>query len=103
MSKGIVSSVTGGLEAAVGGILVGTGIGAPFGAALIMAGAGSLLTGVGEMLAKQPGQGVATQNPIGPYNYIYGTMKVPGVEIFTETNSITGTGATTSNDKQWHR
>lgn len=103
MSKGIMATVIGGLEIGVGSILVATGVGAAFGAALIIAGAGSVLTGIAEMLEKQPGQGVATMNPVGAYNYIYGTMKVPGVEIFSETNSVTQTGATTSNDKQWHR
>ncbi|HEY2467975.1 MAG TPA: hypothetical protein VGI45_09035 [Terracidiphilus sp.] len=103
MSRGIVSTVIGGLEIAAGAVLVATGVGAPFGAALIIAGAGSVMTGIAQMLEKQPGQGVATTNPVGAYNYIYGTMKVPGVEIFSETNSITGSGGTTSNDKQWHR
>lgn len=102
MSKGIVDTVIGGAEIAAGAVLLATGVGAPFGAALIMAGAGEVMTGIAEMLTKQPGQGVATANPIGPYNYIYGTMKVPGVEIFSETNSKTGS-STTSNDKQWHR
>lgn len=103
MSKGIISTVIGGLEIAAGSALAATGVGAPFGAALIVAGAGEVMTGIAQMLEHQPGQGVATTNPIGPYNYIYGTMKVPGVEIFSETNSITQTGAHTSNDKQWHR
>lgn len=103
MSKGIVATVIGGAEIAAGAVLVATGVGAPFGVALIMAGAGEVMTGIAQMLEKQPGQGVATANPVGPYNYIYGTMKVPGVEIFSETNSITGTGSNTSNDKQWHR
>jgi hypothetical protein len=102
MSKGIVDTVIGGAEIAAGAVLIATGVGAPFGAALIIAGAGEVMTGIAEMLTKQPGQGVATTNPIGPYNYIYGTMKVPGVEIFSETNSQTGS-STTSNDKQWHR
>lgn len=103
MSKGIMATVIGGLEIAAGSVLVATGVGAPFGAALIVAGAGEVVTGIAQMLDKQPGQGVATTNPVGAYNYIYGTMKVPGVEIFSETNSVTQTGATTSNDKQWHR
>jgi len=103
MSKGIISTVIGGAEIAAGAVLMATGVGAPFGAALIIAGAGQVMTGVASILAKQPGQGVATTNPIGAYNYIYGTMKVPGVEIFSETNSITQTGSHTSNDKQWHR
>jgi hypothetical protein len=84
-------------------VLIATGVGAPFGAALIVAGAGQVMTGIAQMLEKQPGQGVATTNPVAAYNYIYGTMKVPGVAIFSETNAITGTGGTTSADKQWHR
>ena len=73
MSKGIVDTVIGGAEIAAGAVLLATGVGAPFGAALIIAGAGEVMTGIAEMLEKQPGQGVATTNPIGPYNYIYGT------------------------------
>jgi len=103
MSRGIISTVIGGLEIAAGAVLAATGVGAPFGAALIIAGAGEVMTGIAEMLEKQPGQGVATTNPVAAYNYIYGTMKVPGVEIFSETNAITGSGGSTSNDKQWHR
>ncbi len=103
MSRGIMDTIIGGMEAAAGGILIATGIGAPIGAALIVAGAGEIMTGIAQMLEKQPGQGIATTNSVYPWNYIYGTMKVPGAEIFSETNSITQTGATTSNDKQWHR
>lgn len=103
MSKGIVSTVIGGVEIAAGAVLMATGIGAPFGAALIVAGAGQVMSGVAQMLEDQPGHGVATTNPVAPYDFIYGTMKVPGTCIFSETNAITGTGGTTSNDKQWHR
>lgn len=103
MSKGIMATVIGSVEIAAGAVLLATGVGAPFGYALIVSGAGEVMTGIAQMLQQQPGQGVSTVNPIAAYNYIYGTMKVPGVEIFSETNAITGTGGTTSNDKQWHR
>ena len=62
-----------------------------------MAGVANALKG------NQGGLAVEVTTPIGSHAYIYGTQKVGGVRIFSESNNNTGVSGSTSNNKQMHR
>jgi hypothetical protein len=74
MSK-YVGIIIGGLEI-TGGILLGNPM-------LIMAGIGTLLTGIGTLLSKGPltGTSLLSRNPTAPWNVVYGRAKVGGVLV----------------------
>jgi hypothetical protein len=65
-------------------------------------GASLVLGGIADALGPgnpRAGLAVGVTTPIGPWNYVYGTQKVGGVEIFRESNNSQGT----SNNKELHR
>jgi hypothetical protein len=62
------------------------------------------MAGVADALkGNQGGLAVEVTTPIGSHAYIYGTQKVGGVRIFSESNNNTGVSGSTSNNKQMHR
>lgn len=85
MSKGIVETIAG-AALIIGGIAVAIFVPGGFviAEAMITAGAGLVLTGVGTMLTKGPLVGVqtATRNPIAPWNIVYGRKRVGGTVLF---------------------
>src|SRR6185437_11832774 len=83
MSK-FTGVIIGGLEIAVGVALVATGVGAPFGVMLISAGVGTLIAGLGTMLANGPmaGSVTAQKNPVAPWMVLYGQNCVGGTPVF---------------------
>jgi hypothetical protein len=85
LSKGIITTIIGGVEIAAGAVLFittpgmqGVGIG------LMVSGAGMVLAGVGTMLSQGPHSGTETtvRNPIAPWNIRYGQGRVGGTMIF---------------------
>jgi hypothetical protein len=86
MSQGIIETV-GGAALIAAGVLVEIGTlggGTPLAAALISAGAGMVMSGVGTMLSQGPLQGFATaaRNPVAPYEIVYGRKRVGGTIVF---------------------
>lgn len=77
-----------GLAELAGGIALGA---IPGGAALapylISAGAGSLISGVGSLLAQNGVKAISTaeRNPIKPWNYVYGKKRVGGTLVYLNT------------------
>jgi hypothetical protein len=57
--------------------------------AAMMTGASMTMEGVAQMLAGGPTNAVSLRNPIAPYQYIYGEMRVTGTPIYLST---TGSG-----------
>ena len=86
---------------------IGVAVSAALMTSLISAGASMVISGamagVAALDKNQGGIAVAVTTPIGPWNYVYGTQKVGGVEIFRQSNNNTGGGGSTSNNKQLHR
>lgn len=81
MSK-FVGVIVGAAEIAIG---VGLNIIAPgSGTWLIVAGVGTVISGVGTLLAKGPlaGVGTATRNPIAPWTIVYGRARVGGTIVY---------------------
>ena len=79
-----VGVIVGGLEIAVGAVLIATGVGAPIGAFLINAGIGTLISGIGTLLSKGPLTGSVTseKNPIAPWQICYGQNCVGGTPVY---------------------
>lgn len=84
MSKGVVETIAGAIQIAVGAVLEFIPGGQAIGTMLIISGAGMVLSGVGTMLSKGPltGTGSATRNPVGPWNILYGRGKVGGTIVY---------------------
>ena len=85
MSRGIVDTIAGGALIAAGVLIeVGTlGGGTPLAIALITAGAGLVLTGIGTMLkGNVQGFATTTRNPIAPWEIPYGRTRIGGTIVY---------------------
>jgi hypothetical protein len=70
---------------------------------LVSMGASFVMQGIGDALKNnQGGLSVAVTSPVGSWSYVYGTQKVGGVKIFSQSNNNTGGSGSTSNNKQLH-
>jgi hypothetical protein len=74
MQSGAGQTVTGGVEVGAG-ILTGNPM-------MVIAGIGSVLSGIGTLLHGRHGHGTASRHPIAPWNIVYGRAKVGGTVVY---------------------
>ncbi len=76
--------VLGAAEIAIGLALEVVAPGNPLSTYLIIAGISTIVSGVGTLLSKGPlsGTGMASRNPIAPWNVVYGRAKVGGIIVY---------------------
>ena len=79
----VVPEIIGGLEIAAGAAVEYFSPGNPLGNLLITAGVGTVLSGIGTLLAKGPVNGFATtvRNPVQPWKVIYGRARTGGTVV----------------------
>lgn len=95
MSK-FTQLIVGVAEVAAGAIMAATGVGAAIAPYLIMAGGGTILSGIGTILtARKPTDGYATttRNPVAPWKRIYGRTRVGGTVVYRNEWPKPGQGA----------
>lgn len=78
-------AVSGAVEIAAGAALMASGIGAGFGASLVMMGAGQELSAIVNALKPPPGIANTIRQSAAPRQIIYGNMRVGAVECYEST------------------